>query len=268
MRVLAALLGFLYLAAPAHAAETLRFKYNGQTPTTLGNQQFFSSGPYSAFMNPYNKGSYVAGTDFTQSLTLFPTPYPGATTIAWNWGSVASTSVYGNVAIDYGDYLNTPAQAPITPQQTKSITTLTQTHNFTIGGTVAGFDVFTDLFLTNLPGSSNTLLFEVEIFEHSPTFVQNFFGTATPIGSTTISGVAWSVAKIVSGAAQLDILFMPTNHADVPSGSIDIKAMFSYLVAQGIITGNEYYNGMIALGSEPVQFDGVLTINSLSEVYN
>lgn len=235
------------------------------TVTVIGDYSAYAVGNYTAFLAPFNQGSYVNGVQFSENASVAASVFPAYTRMTWFWPTPACPSICGFLQISYGDYLNGNPNL-ITPRQISGITTLTSTHDLTLSGTTSGYNVIYDLWLTNAPHSTSTLLFEVEVFLHATASAISYFGGATTIGTTTISGVQWGVA-IDNTASPPNILFLPTNHADVPTVALDIKAMFAYLVAQGIIANTAYYNGH-ALGVEPRQADGSLFFKSFSVTYN
>lgn len=204
----------------------------------------------------------VSGTDFTESISYFSSSFPNNTSIKWSWPATPATSIYGFLQVAFADYHGTVPQTPVTAKQVKNVSTLVSSHNFTHEGTTNGYDVIYDIFLTDTANDSNGVLFEIEIFLHTPNFAASLVTGSTQIGTFVGSGITWTVA--ISGN---DILFMPSNQADVLADSVDIKAMFAYLIGQGTITGNEFYNGH-AFGVEPRLGGGSLTLNSFSVAFS
>lgn len=240
----------------------------GGSRVSLLDSTNYTAGAYLAFLAPYGKGSYISGSDFAESATILASTFPNNTVISWRWPNTppVGSGVYNLLAVDFGNYDNTTVQTPITPKQVNSISTLTQTHSISVSGSLPSFDVIDDLFLTST-SNGTTLLFEVEIFLHTPAYAATFVSGGFSIGTFIGSGITWTVVQTFGGAAGNDILFMPTNQADVLLGVIDIKAMLAYLVSRSVITGSEWFNGL-ALGAETQQGVGGLTIHTMSEVYN
>lgn len=179
----------------------------------------------------------------------------------------SGSGVYNLLAADFGDYLNTTVPVPITSKQVSSVATLIPTASVKFGGTLNDYDVIYDLFLTSGQGSGTTLEFEIEVFLHTPPYAATFVAGGSQLGTFTGSGITWTVAQTFGGAAGNDLLFMPSNQADVTQASVDIKAMMAFLKGLNVITGNEYFNGL-ALGVETQQGSGTLTIDQFSVVYN
>lgn len=50
------------------------------------------------------------------------------------------------------------------------------------------------------------------------------------------------------------------------SGTLDLKGAFAFLVARGVLTGNEWFNG-VSVGMEPMRGKWVATIHSWSVSY-
>ncbi|WP_431201662.1 hypothetical protein ACQ86E_21335 [Bradyrhizobium betae] len=240
----------------AGAAELRRF----------GDHQLFTKGPFSAFMDPFNKREYVAGKDFDQSFTVDPENFPVGTTITWNWPIRDPKFIVGFLqAAAYGDYFNTVPQRQIRPSRINEIQQLSVSHDLSFSGTHNGFDVIYDYFLTKAPRGWTSRLFEIEVFLRTPEYSVKYFNTATPIGTFSHDGVQWKVA-IDRRPKVPDILFIPVDHADHAKGSIDLQAMHLFLKSKGILTGDEYYNGH-SLGVEPAQGTGSFLVNSVSVDY-
>lgn len=234
---------------------------------TLGDYQFYTKASYSAFMAPFNG----TGLTFTDTTVVDPATFPNHSTISWSWPADMAAcpigfrgGICGFLNLEYGNYNDTFPQTPITPRQIKNITTLNCSANATFGGTSSGYDVIYDQFLTPDSGGDQVdASAEVSVFLHTPSYSQSLINGATQIGTTTISGITWQVAY--SPGTLPDYYFTPSNYADVPNTAIDVKAMFAYLIAQGKLTGDEYFNGL-ALGVEPRQGAGTAIFNSLSVV--
>jgi hypothetical protein len=247
------------LVAPAvatGAAELRRF----------GDHQLYTKGPFSAFMDPFNKKEYVAGKDFDQNFTVDSDKFPAGTTVTWNWPIRDPKFILGFLqAAAYGDYFGTVPQRPIPPARVSEIQQLVVSHDLTFSGTHNGFDVIYDYFLTREPHGAKSHLFEVEVFLRTPEYSVKYFNSTTPVGTFTDRGVQWKVA-IDRHPKVPDILFIPADHADHAKGSIDLQAMHLFLKSKGILTGDEYYNGH-SLGVEPAQGTGSLYVNSVSVDY-
>ena len=236
---------------------------------TLSDAAAWTKGAYLAYLAPWGAGSLVQGKDYIDTLTLSGDLFPNSVTMSWRWPSTAPTAsgVYNFNAIDFGNYNNTNVQTPITALQVKSIGTLNQTHSLKLGGDATKYDVITDFFLTAKAGDHSTKLFEVEVFLHTPAFSKAYVQHATGVGTyTDAQGRAWTVALDKFSGLAPNILLMPKDAGDVLKGSVDIKGMLDWLTTKGVITGNEYFNGL-GMGAEVQQGSGSLVIDTFSVDY-
>ena len=234
---------------------------------TLGDDQGYTKGAFTAFLAPYNKGSLQAGRDYTESFTLDPGTFPANSVIAWNWPAArANAQIRGFLAIDYGNYYNTVPQAPIRSSKVSAIATLICNFELSISGTYAGFNTIINFFLTATPGFGK-ILFEIEVFLHTPNYAKAYVDSAPSVGTfRSASGLVWRVRKDPHAVNGPDILFYPINQADVLVGAVDLGEMLSWLRSHDVITGQEFFNGL-AVGIEPQQHGGTATVNALSVNY-
>lgn len=230
----------------------------------IGDMTMYTKGPYTAFLCPFNaKSLKLSGSE---SATITP-EFPAQTKLVWDWPFRNSPSVIGFLQVaGYGNYYNTVPQAPITPAPVNQIKKLTVSHDLSFTGTDNGFNVIYDYFLTRTANGNDNHLFEIEVFVHASDFAAKYVHSVKPIGKVNISGIDWTVAIDPAAGNAPDILFIPTDRADIPAGAIDLKAMHDYLIAKGTITGNEFYNGH-SLGVETGQGRGQLTVKSVSVTY-
>lgn len=232
-------------------------------PTVVPAFQNYSEGPYLGFLGPFNPGALKPGVDFKESMFVVPGLFPNHTAVRWTYPEVkCPNGVYGFYQVAYGNYYNGTPKTPIPPRQVNAIKTLVQTHDLMIGGNTQGFDLLIDLFLTKDAGNHNIHLFEVSVFLHSPKSVVDYFATARPLGTFTVSGVTWKAA--LNGTI---ILIMPADGSDLLTGSVDVKAMFDWLISQNVITGTEWFNGY-GLGAEPTRGSGSFAVNTFAVAYN
>jgi hypothetical protein len=237
-----------------------------QGAVTLHDYEPFTKGPYLVFMAPFNAGSLVRGKDYVDTLTLHTGTFPDTTSITWAWPSdPCPAGIYNFMAMQFGNYNHTHPEVPIPPRRVGNISRLVQRHDLAIGGSLNGFDVVTDFFLTTLAGGDNPHEFEIEIFIHTPKYAVQYVDSSSPIGTyMDAEGLAWTVAIDTNAK---DILFMPSDHAAILSATIDIKEMLHWLIHQGTITGSEYFNGL-GVGVEVRQNEGSLEIKSFSIGYD
>jgi hypothetical protein len=187
--------------------------------------------------------------------------------MTWSWPTTPDNGVYDFDAINYGDYDGTVVQNPIASTPVNNLGTLTETHSLAFSGTLEGYDAIIDMFLTTTPEDSNTNAAEIEVFLHTPTYAAQYVQSQTPVGTFQGSGITWTVTVDHGGGESgLDLLIMPSDQADVSSGTIDLKAMLQYLVSKGVLSGNLFFNGL-GVGTETNYGSGSMVVNSLSVTY-
>ena len=214
----------------------------------------------------WNESGLVNGTDFTQSLTMENPNSPNiGTTITWNWPNTpAGFNVYSYPGVYYGDYtgFNAPAN-DVTAEQINSIKTLTLSQNVSFSGNTDQYDGMYDGYTTSTPnGDASTVQHEVEVYIHSPGYVQDWIGTLPQHQFTDSQGMQWTIAT--QGNI---VIFAPSDFHDLTNNTIDLKGLLQAAVADGVMSGSEYFNG-IALGNEPREGSGSMTINSFSVNYD
>ncbi len=231
----------------------------------LGDAQPFTKGSYFAFLAPFNAGSLVSGKDYIDRLVLQRSTFPDGTNINWQWPNIPCPGgIYNFNSVQFGNYYNTHPNVPIPSKAIIDIVTLIERYDLALGGSLDDFDVITDFFLTSTPGGDSSHAFEVEIFIHTPPYSIRYADHSTPIGTyVDASDRAWRV--VIDNKAH-DVLFMPVDQRFMQSTTVDIKAMLRWLVVQGTLAGNEYFNGL-GIGVEVRQNEGSLAINSFSVTY-
>ena len=262
---IASALAFHQLTIPS--AVTALAKEKPQRFRTLSDSQGYTKGHYTAFMAPYNKGSLLEGVDYMESFEVDPEGFPNGSSIAWNWpASHTNAPVRGFLAIDYGNYYNTAPELSVPSSRVKDINTLVCTHDLSISGTKSGFNVIINFFLT-ATRDPNSILFEVEVFLHTPSFAQLYLDRCLSLGTfASAPGMIWKAVKDPSAVHGPDLLFHLAGPGNLLVGSVDLGEMLSWLMGRGVITGDEFFNGL-AIGVEPQQHDGALAINALSIGY-
>jgi hypothetical protein len=224
------------------------------------------AGPYWAMNSTWNQNGLVNGTGFTQSLTMADSHSPNIeTTIAWNWPNTpAGYNVYSYPAVFYGDYagFNAPANN-VSAEQINSLKTLTLSQNVSFSGQTDQYDGMYDGYTTSTPnGNSSTVQHEVEVYIHSPGYVQDWIQNLPQHHVTDSQGLQWTIAT--QGNI---VIFAPSDFRDLTNYTTDLKGLLQAAVADGVMSGSEYFNG-IALGNEPREGSGSMTIHSLSVNYD
>jgi hypothetical protein len=244
---------------PAHSAAPATLSADWATSNT-------DAGPYWAMNSTWNENGLVNGTGFTQSLTMENPDSPNiGTTITWNWPNTpAGYNVYSYPAVFYGDYagFNAPANN-VTAEQINSLKTLTLSQNVSFSGNTDQYDGMYDGYTTSKPdGDSSTVQHEVEVYIHSPGYVQDWIENLPQHQFTDSQGLQWTIAT--QGNI---VIFAPSDFRDLTNYTTDLKGLLQAAVADGVMSGSEYFNG-IALGNEPREGSGSMTINSLTVNYD
>jgi hypothetical protein len=244
---------------PAHHAAPATLSADWATANT-------DAGPYWAMNSTWNENGLVNGQGFTQTLTMENPDSPNiGTTIAWSWPNTpAGYNVYSYPAVFYGDYagFNAPANN-VTAEQINSLKTLTLSQNVSFSGQTDQYDGMYDGYTTSKPdGDSSTVQHEVEVYIHSPGYVQDWIENLPQHQFTDSQGLQWTIAT--QGNI---VIFAPSDFRDLTNYTTDLKGLLQAAVADGVMSGNEYFNG-IALGNEPREGSGSMTINSMSVNYD
>lgn len=237
------------------------------TTKTIYDYQPYNSGSYTLYSSPWNVGSWVYGTDYTESMTFDTANVLSSIKANWSFPTTTSTSIKSFLAIDYGNYYNTTTSKYVPSSRISDLTTLVEGVNFTMSGNLQGFNVITDLFLTTKAGDLSTRAAEVEILLHTPSATKSWAASLTQLGSLTIYGITWTAAVTTNGDGQPDYIFMPANGADVVSGAINVKAMLQYLTSAAGVSGSLYFNGL-ATGVETISGAGAWTMSNFGVTYS
>lgn len=236
----------------------------------IGNaQSYFVASPYQAYTGMW--GVFVtldSGLISSSDMLIYTATFPANTTINWSvvpdsrWGGVS-----GYLTVSYGNYDG--SAGVITPKQAKNIVTLQPNVNWTFpSGNASG--LLCECWLTTTSHASGSLtdqVFEIGFLPRCSTASQTFAAGLTAVGTgsfTDINGVVWNVGN--AGGTPPYIVATRPSYVDFV-GALDFKSYFTFLTTSGVITGNEYFNGL-AFGVEPYTGTGSLTINSFTTTYN
>jgi len=123
------------------------------------------------------------------------------------------------------------------------------------------------LYLTSTPGGDHsTAQFEVEVITHAPSYMRDWIATLPQQTFTAADGLQWTIAEERSANPPM-ILFVPSDFRDLTDATIDFKALLTAAKAEGMISGNEYFDGL-GFGNEPREGSGSMIINSFSVNYD
>ncbi len=256
------------IASGGGRADTSVVTVSAPNVRTLLDMEFYSRGQYGAYASPWSKfldNSLRHDIDYSDSIVVDVNAFPASTTtIKWNWPSRIPTSsgVWGYMFMFYGNYDGGEPFVRVTPRQVKNIETLRQDFSITHNSS-GSYNVLNEFYLTSEAGNPNAKVIEIGYFLHSAAENRPFFEQGLLIGTyRDATGVTW-VARMNGTFCML----MTAGYNDVVSGSIDVGATLAFLKTKGIITGNEWFNG-IALGVEPVRGSGELSITRWTVSYN
>lgn len=217
--------------------------------------------------NPWNAGKLVNHKDYSQTISINKATFPNGTVLRWKWPDRSnSDNVWGYPAVVYGyqaGVLAPPDGRGPHPVQIKHLTMLTGSYEIRIGGDTDEFDVLWEAQLTSAPHQGQVAEFSIE--PHAPSYVRAWFADLPRkyvYKSATLSG---TIAVTDNGSYPY-IVVLPEG-GDLLSATVDIKAILDFLIAKGVLTGDEYIQGF-ELGAEPRKNAGMLNIVSLSYNWN
>ena len=258
---------------PAQVAHSLSGQQGSPPPAfqTLYDDVPFQKGAYTAFMAPFNVGSLRYHRDYDEKVVVERATFPNDTLISWAYPhDHAASSIKSFLAIDYGNYNHTNATEPIASSMIGRIKTLQLNVALITAGYLEGYDVIVDYYLTSKKGDLDTKITEVEIALHGPSFFKRYADSVRTIGFyKSEDGAVWKISLDEHAAmmqGKPDILIYPTDGFDRLNISLDIQALHRVLVDRNVLNGTEYFNGL-ALGVEPQQQSGTLTVKTLNVTY-
>lgn len=223
-------------------------------PRILEDETFYTKGPYSAYLGPWSRmfdKSLQRGDapdQYRNTLTFLPDEFPRNVRLDWRFptGKVPNgIGVWGYLALSYGNYDGGPPQTPVKPCQVRNLGAFEMSFDWAFSGS-RHFGLLTELWLTRDPrptaGSSADALAEIGFLLHTPDLA--FHNSGRLVGRYSDNGIAYTArshGKYVT--------FAPVG-GPVMTGRLDWKAALDFLVERGIISGDEWING-VAFGVEP-----------------
>lgn len=244
-----------------------RRRSSGGPETINGNFQIYSKNPYGAYTGMWGMNNPEApGLVATSSMVVDPATMPNGTTFNWNvtpspsWGGIN-----GYLYISYGNYDGSPGV--ITPRQVKDIGALTVNATWTQSGDLSSA-LLSEIWLAAESAASGafTKLFEIAFFPRFSVNSKSWIDSLSQVGTGfTSGGVSYKVREAGNPQGVPYIIAYRSDYGDM-QGGLPYKDFFTYLIAQGRITGNEWFNG-VAYGVEPDHGIGSLTINTMSVDY-
>lgn len=225
-------------------------------PVVLEHQKGFSKGAYSAFSYAFA----AAGTqlavkrDYDAVWTIDPSSFPAASVLDWYVpaGTIPNKKgVWGIYHISFGNYSASRHQTPVIPRKVADLTEFRTEFDWTHSGST-NFNLLHEFFVTRTPRPQPQTVYmtegylEIGVFLHMPAITRTYHEKGVRIGPDHVNeGVTYSVRR-----NQDYVTFAPTDYRERLSGTIDWKSALQYLVAQGVLSGDEYVNGA-GFGVEP-----------------
>jgi len=225
--------------------------------TSLGK-----SGSYEGFLAMWGVGNSPAltlGTDYATGARYDTTSINANVIYGWQLPA-ANNGVRGYLQLSFGNYDGGSPTTPLTPKKINAVTALAVVVAFqVVGDPVSLLNEFWASTTAHATGSVTDKVEEVGCFPHVVQYTIDYMNGCSQIGTfTDPGGRSWTVARDMNPTPHFT-MFRPTNGADV-QGTIYWKEMLAYLVAQGVLTGQEYFNGM-AFGPEPVAGKGAVNLS-------
>lgn len=231
------------------------------------DREYYSRDSFIGYCQPwsdYTDKTVKAGVNFENHIEIDTDTFPHATGFGWSWPDSlpTATGVRGYNHIAYGNYDSGVPAVPIAPVQVKALRTFRQSFGWEYERDSGRFNLLTECFLTKTKGDAASKIFEVGFFLHAPAETVAFCKGCAHVDSfVDQDGRSWAVTK--QGGAVPFLMFMPT--ADVMSDAIDMKAALAFLKSKGIITGEEWVNG-VGFGVEPLAGSGSIDVQFWSPV--
>lgn len=256
-----ALGAFLFSGAPTHARKM------ESVPVTLQDQQNYTEGSYTAYASPWSiffDKTLRHEVDYLDTISVQPATFPDGTVIRTQWpiNHPMAKGVWGYMALGFGNYDGGKPEIHVLSHQVKDIKELNQAFSYKWQYS-PNFNLLNEFYLTSKPGDSQSKMIEIGFLLHVPDLA--WANSSTVIGSLTdASRQAWSIRR-----AGNYVMIFPQDGRDILSGRINVLSFLKFLTLRGVITGNEWFNG-IAFGMEPIKGAGStqLTIDHWHVTYH
>ena len=256
----------LTLAGPAVAQPE-------EAVTVVPDSTNFTMGRFLAFNSPFSlqrpgQSKFVRGRDYLDTIEVRPSSFPSGSTLRWRWPNrmAQGTGAYGFMQLTYGNYDGGKTREPVAPIRARAIRRFSQEYEVSLTGPVNHFNVLTEFYLTKRPGVAASKYEEVGFFANLSDDGRRFFNTARLVGTWDDgTGRTWECRSIRSGSAHRYIMFY--SGGQVLSGRLDMKAAIDWLASKREVNPDHYVNGL-ALGVEPVQGAGTMTVPNWSVTFD
>ncbi len=227
-----------------------------------GAGRAYNSNGWYVHNNAWGSNHLIQGKDYTLEAVYSRQDMTSGTTFTWTYPySTESYPVilaYPEVSFGVspkapeGHKSNPTDKAAVFPVGLQDIRSLVLDYDVSFGGTVSGFNVAYDIWLTSVPyGDRSTITHEIMFWVHTGDFPA--YGKV--VGTYTQDGINATIYRDGTYVAVV-------TDKDIPKGTLDLAALFDAFKSMGIVQGDEYL-ASIHLGAEVVSGNGSLTINNL-----
>lgn len=220
----------------------------------------YKQGPYVAFAADWSvttgKLKLRQGVDYADNMIINPKTFPAGTVMRWQWPNGKPPSgVYGYLHVAYGNYAGGAPIEPVPPVRIANMPDIATDFAVTINGDPKRYNLLSETFLTALPASFATRGLEIGFLPNVSDDGRSFFSGGEQLGTwRDPGGREWKVA--IRGKY---CMLIPTD-ATFTSGTLYFGAVIKWLMSQGRLTGQEWFNGL-AIGVEPVGGRGSLRVD-------
>jgi hypothetical protein len=239
---------------------------NTKAPSKLVKQdeELYTKGSYIAYAAPWSAQSskLKAGKDFVDTITIDEKHFPAKTRIAWHWplDLPKRTGVRGYNALSFGNYDSGVPERPVTPIQVKAIRTGWQSFAWRYEPIAGDFNLLAELYLTSTAGNSEAKTVEIGFMLHAPDTTRQWVQSGVAKSDWRDAfGTTWEISQN-KGPGIPYVIFTPKGGTDLLKGRLDIKGALAELRRAGVISGDEWLNG-VAFGAEPVSGSGFIIVD-------
>jgi hypothetical protein len=247
----------------SNAAEASRGGDNLQPVLIKRDEELYTRGSYIAYAAPWSARSskLVAGKDFVDTIAIHEATFPAQTKLAWHWplDLPTKTGVRGYNALSYGNYDSALPERPVQPVRVRDIKLGWQSFDWRHDLVTGDFNLLAEFYLTRTAGSTDAKTVEVGFMLHVPTATRAWLGKNPRLSKWRDAfGTQWNVTRN-EGPGIPYIVLIPASGMDLPNGRLDVKGALDELRRLGVITGEEWLNG-VAFGAEPISGSGSVTV--------
>lgn len=211
------------------------------------------------YNNNWGSNGLTAGKDYTITNSFNAKDVTAGLTFNWSYPVVSNLApkivafpevIFGNSPMNTNP---TETKNAVFPVKLADLSGLSAKYDVSFGGTVSGFNVAYDIWLSKSPTATGVeaVSNEIMIWVHKG----DFGAHGDPAGSFTLNGTTFQIFRTGTYTALVA-------DKDIPAGTLDLQAVFAKLTQMGITSGTEYLRS-VELGAEVVSGSGWLTVNDL-----